>query len=188
VVEIVRQAERAPARNASKREKAEHSLEGIAKKEWAEGLRPDEEHAAPGAQVAKKKQATNRPNYEEAMKRMQRERHDRAWWSQRYQRIVLAGAGYYYWDSGYWYPAPGFDPENDSYSYDGPIYSYDDLAPDQVIASVQTQLQQIGYYTGAVNGVLDPQTRTAIANFQRDRDLPLTSAVDEATVKALELA
>ena len=84
------------------------------------------------------------------------------------------------------YPALGYDP-NYSYAYDGPIYAYGNLLPDQIIANVQTQLQQDGYYSGAINGSLDAATQAAIANYQRDQGLVVTATVDEPTVESLGL-
>src|SRR5678815_4770289 len=52
----------------------------------------------------------NGDNYAEAMRRYRHERHDHDWWKQHYIVIVLVGGGYYYHDSGYWYPAWGYDP------------------------------------------------------------------------------
>jgi hypothetical protein len=130
----------------------------------------------------------NRISFAEASRRYSRESHDRNWWRSHYSNFVLENGGYYYWDSGYWYPAWGYDPSYDTYSYDGPIYGYDGLNPDQVVADVQTQLQQDGYYNGAINGVLDPATQAAIAYYQRDHNLSITSVVDAATIKSLGLS
>ena len=33
--------------------------------------------------------------------------HDRNWWQNNYSRIILVGGGWWYWNDGYWYPAPG---------------------------------------------------------------------------------
>jgi len=110
--------------------------------------------------------------------------HDRNWWGSHYNRIVFVFGGWYYWNSGYWYPAWGYDP-NAYYFYDGPIYGYNDLPPDQVIANVQAALQEQGYYEGDVDGVLGPLTRAAIANYQRDQGLYITSAIDEPTLASL---
>jgi peptidoglycan hydrolase-like protein with peptidoglycan-binding domain len=62
------------------------------------------------------------------------------------------------------------------------------VLPDQIIANVQTQLQQDGYYSGAINGSLDAATQAAIANYQRDQGLVVTATVDEPTVESLGLA
>ena len=99
--------------------------------------------------------------------------------------IILVSGGWYYWHRGYWYPAWGYDPHYSYYPYDGPIYSYGGMAPDQVIANVQTALQEQGYYHGPINGVFGSDTRAAIANYQRDHGLYTTSAIDESTLAAL---
>ena len=130
---------------------------------------------------------SNRRSYFDALKRFRHERHDRNWWKQRCRTIVFANAGYYYLDAGYWYPAYGYDPAYDYYDYDGPIYTYGDLLPDQVIANVQSALQEAGYYNGPITGSLNPGTRAAIANFQRDYGLIITGAIDEPTVASLGL-
>jgi hypothetical protein len=111
--------------------------------------------------------------------------HDRGWWGGRYSRIGLFGGGYYYWDNGFWYPAWGYDPGYSYYPYDGPIYGYNNLPPDQVVANVQSALQEQGYYHGEVDGLLGPLTRAAIADYQRDHGLYITSAVDEPTLASL---
>lgn len=113
--------------------------------------------------------------------------HERVWWATHYNRVVLIGDGWYYWDAGYWYPAWGYDPAA-VYVYDGPIYSYDNLPPDEVIMSVQSELEFQGYYHGPIDGQLGPETRAAIADFQKDHELEVTSAVDEPTVNLLGLA
>jgi hypothetical protein len=113
--------------------------------------------------------------------------HERYWWRSHYNRIVLVGGGWYYWNVGYWYPAWGYDPGFAFYAYDGPIYSYDNLPPDQVILNIQSELQFEGYYDGPIDGLLGPETRTAIADYQHDHDLEITSAADEPTVESLGL-
>ena len=97
----------------------------------------------------------------------------------------MVSGGWYRWHAGYWYPAWGYDSQNSYYPYDGPIYAYGGLAPDQVIANVQAALQAQGYYHGLINGLLDPATREAIANYQRDQGLYTTSTIDEVTLEAL---
>ena len=129
----------------------------------------------------------NHDNYAEAKRRYRHERHDCDWWKQHYIVIVLVGGGYYYRDWGYWYPAWGYDLNNERYEYDGPIYTYGNLLPDQVIINVQRALQQLGYYAGDLNGSLGVDTRRALAAYQQDYGLDTTGAVDEATVRALGL-
>jgi len=121
-----------------------------------------------------------------AFRNYHRQWHDRNWWSSHYNRIVFVAGGWYYWNSGYWYPAWGYDPGY-YYPYDGPIYGYNSLAPDQVVLNVQDQLQRDGYYDGPVDGLLGPNTRQAIAAFQADHGLAVTSAVDQPTLATLGL-
>jgi hypothetical protein len=125
--------------------------------------------------------------YEEAFRRHWHEFHDRNWWHDHCDTIVFVTTGYYFLDGSYWYPAYGYDPLQSYYDYDGPIYTYSDLLPDEVIANVQTALQEAGYYFGSITGSLGVDTRAAIANFQRDYGLEITGAIDEATVEALGL-
>jgi len=129
----------------------------------------------------------NRRSYFDALRRFRHDRHDCKWWKQHCTTIVFAGTGYYYLDASYWYPAFGYDPAYDYYDYDGPIYTYGNLLPDQVIANVQAALQEAGYYLGPITGSLSPATRSAIANYQRDYGLIITGAIDQPTVESLGL-
>lgn len=110
--------------------------------------------------------------------------HDRGWWHHHHNRIVFVFGGWYYWNAGWWYPAWGYDPGS-YYVYDGPIYAYNDLPPDQVTANVQASLQEQGYYQGEVDGLLGPLTRAALADYQRDHGLYTTAAIDEPTLASL---
>jgi Putative peptidoglycan binding domain len=128
-----------------------------------------------------------RLSYSDAVKRFRHERHDRAWWRQHFTTIVLIGGGYYYFDAGYWFPAWGYDPGYESYDYDGPIYTYGNLLPDEVILNVQRALQAAGYYAGGLTGSLTAATRQAIANYQSDAGLIVNGIVDAPTVASLGL-
>jgi peptidoglycan hydrolase-like protein with peptidoglycan-binding domain len=57
-----------------------------------------------------------------------------------------------------------------------------------VIANVQGALQQQGYYQGEVDGLLGPQTRAALANYQRNHGLYMTSAIDRPTLESLGIS
>jgi hypothetical protein len=129
----------------------------------------------------------DRISHDEASRRHWHEWHDRNWWHNHCQTIVFVNTGYYFLDGSYWYPAYGYDPLQTYYDYDGPVYTYSNLLPDEVIANVQTALQNAGYYYGPISGSLSVDTRAAIANFQRDYELPITGAIDEPTVEALGL-
>jgi len=122
-----------------------------------------------------------------AFRNYNRQWHNRDWWRNHFHTIVFVSGGWYYWDTGYWYPAWGYAP-NAYYPYDGPIYGYASVSLDQEIVNVQTRLQREGYYAGPIDGQLGPMTRQAIAAFQADRGLAITSAIDEPTLDALGLA
>src|SRR5205823_3552310 len=51
-----------------------------------------------------------------------REHHNRDWWRRNNYRLVRYGGGYWYWNSGWWYPAYGYDPYYSHYVYNGPIF------------------------------------------------------------------
>jgi Putative peptidoglycan binding domain len=126
-------------------------------------------------------------SYAEALRRYRHARHTRYWWRRHFTVFVLVQGGYYYWDSGYWCPAWGYDPNYEAYDYDGPIFTYGNLLPDQVIINVQRALKNLGYYAGDVNGSLSPATRRALSAFQQDSRLEVNGIVDESTVHALGL-
>jgi putative peptidoglycan binding protein len=134
--------------------------------------------------------ARQRPvvSYADAVKRQHRERHSQIWWRNNYKIIVfVTGCGYYYWDAGYWFPALGYYPSYEYFDWDGPIYTYGELLPDQVIYNVQKALKELGYYSGSLTGSLSAALRSAIAAFQQDNELEASGAIDEPTVQALGL-
>lgn len=126
-------------------------------------------------------------NYASALRRYRPARHNRFWWRQHFAFIVLSGGGYYYFDSGYWCPAWGYDPNYEAYDYDGPIFTYGNLLPDQVILNVQRALTDLGYYGGPLSGSLSPATRYAISDYQRDNGLVANGVVDGPLVYSLGL-
>jgi len=126
-----------------------------------------------------------------AFRNYQRQWHDSGWWrdhcGDRIAFVTVYSQPFpFYFDAGYWYPAWGYYPDS-YYPYDGPIYGYNDLPPDEVIANVQTQLYNEGYYNGRIDGILGPDTRAAIADYQGDHGLAITAAIDEPTVESLGL-
>jgi hypothetical protein len=122
-----------------------------------------------------------------AFRNYHREWHNRDWWRSHYNRIVFVNSGWYYWNAGYWFPAWGY-ASSAYYAYDGPIYGYNGLAPDRVTVDVQSQLQRDGYYDGPIDGALGPMTREAIAAFQTDHGLAVTSVIDQPTLATLGIA
>ena len=111
--------------------------------------------------------------------------HDQGWWHNHYHNnITFVFGAPYYFNAGYWFPAWGYS-QNAYYAWDGPIYAYNHLPPDQVIANVQVSLQEQGYYHGDVDGLIGPLTRAAIADYQRDHGLYETASIDQPTLESL---
>ena len=110
--------------------------------------------------------------------------HDHDWWRRHCVAFVFFDLGWWGWYDGWWYPAWGYDPYS-YYDYNEPIYGYDGLSPEQIVATVQAQLQQLGYYQYTIDGRMGPLTRAAIARYQRDHLLPITSGIDPTTLGSL---
>jgi hypothetical protein len=115
--------------------------------------------------------------------------HDRVWWNSNHKHVVLIGGGWYYWKSGYWYPAWGYDESAAYYPYDGPIYVGKSAKPfDQIVADVQSILQEQGLYRGEVDGLVGPLTQEALAAYQTALGLEPTAAIDQPTLEALGMS
>jgi peptidoglycan hydrolase-like protein with peptidoglycan-binding domain len=78
-------------------------------------------------------------------------------------------------------PARQYDPVGDMQ------YDFQRWAPNEKVREVQQALWDKGYYDGPLDGVLNPAFRRAIWNFQRDKGLPRTATLDNATMVALDL-
>lgn len=115
--------------------------------------------------------------------------HDRGWWHSHHNHIILIGGGWYFWNAGYWYPAWGYDNSAAYYPYDGPIYVGSSPRPfDQVVADVQSVLQEAGYYHGEVDGLVGPLTQEALAAYQSAQGLEPTAAIDQPTLESLGIS
>jgi peptidoglycan hydrolase-like protein with peptidoglycan-binding domain len=58
---------------------------------------------------------------------------------------------------------------------------------DQIVADVQSALQEQGYYHGEVDGLLGPLTREALAAYQSAQGLYATATIDQPTLESLGL-
>jgi len=56
-----------------------------------------------------------------------------------------------------------------------------------VVTAVQSKLASLGYYHGAIDGVLGDESEAALARYQQDHDLSVTGTVTRATLRALGL-
>jgi hypothetical protein len=77
-----------------------------------------------------------------------------------------------------------------SYVSSRPVYrstrSYATVQP-SVELDVQRALRQRGYYQGALDGDIGPQSRAAIRSFQADSGLPANGVIDSSLLQALGL-
>jgi hypothetical protein len=87
--------------------------------------------------------------------------------------------------SGYhpysYYPYSGY---NNYYSYYTPTYGYNG----SMVAAVQRRLGQLGYYHGIVDGVIGPQTSSAIAAFESRNGLAVDGSISRPLLDQLGLA
>jgi peptidoglycan hydrolase-like protein with peptidoglycan-binding domain len=94
--------------------------------------------------------------------------------------------GIYPWD---FYPYYAYD----YYPYD----YYSDVEPnnqgynvaqaDQTVSAVQSDLAQLGYYNGPIDGVFGADTRTALTRYQIAYHLQVTGSLTSDTLQALGL-
>ena len=120
-------------------------------------------------------------------------------WDRRHAHF--SNGHWYCWDGAYWIGLDaGYYPWDfyPYYSYD--YYPYDyytDVEPvnqgyanqqaDPTISTVQTDLTQLGYYSGPVDGLFGADTRTALTRYQVDRGLQVTGSLTNETLQALGL-
>src|SRR6266853_698959 len=53
------------------------------------------------------------------------------------------------------------------------------------VQAVQTELTQLGYYNGPVDGIFGPTTRDAVAKYQMDKQLEVTGSLSPDTLQSL---
>jgi len=97
------------------------------------------------------------------------------------------------------YPYDDYGYATTGYPYDYYEYSpynYDDeqgYAPsDQdannaTVSAVQSKLAKLGYYRGAIDGVVGDETQAALARYQEKHDLSVTGTLTAATLQSLGL-
>ena len=94
--------------------------------------------------------------------------------------IVVPGPYYGpYYGGPYYYDAPYYDT--------APVVVGREVAGSSVVVDAQRALSTKGYYRGACDGVLGPQSRAAIRAWQADCRLPITGDLDARTLRSLAL-
>jgi Putative peptidoglycan binding domain len=130
-------------------------------------------------------------------------RHDANWhrdWDRRHahfhDRNVFIFIDGFWWGLGPWYyPYYAYGDYPDDY-YDDYPYDYDDQpaypgsdqnANNATLSAVQSKLAKLGYYLGAIDGILGDETEAALARYQEDHDLSVTGTLTAGTLQALGL-
>ena len=138
------------------------------------------------------------------------ERHDANWhqdWDRRH--IHFFHNRFFVFDDGFWFGLdPGFFPWDyypyyayDYYPYDYYPGYYADVDPyyyseggysstpvsDPTVTAVQTQLMQLGYYNGPVDGIYGRSTRDAVARYQIANQLDVTGSLSAQTLESFGL-
>jgi hypothetical protein len=105
------------------------------------------------------------------------------------------GYGDYPYDNSYDYPDDysGYINDGADYSPSQPYSYYNGYAPsgqysNTVVSAVQSKLNSLGYYHGAIDGIDGDETQAALARYQQDQDLSVTGTVTPATLRALDLS
>jgi len=134
------------------------------------------------------------------------ERHDTNWhgdWDRKH--VHFDHGRFFVFDDGFWWGLDdGYFPwdylpyyANDYYPYDyyTDVSPYDNestsynIAPADTttVQAVQTQLLQLGYYNGSIDGVFGPATRDAVARYQIAKQLSVTGSLSPDTLQSLRL-
>jgi len=138
------------------------------------------------------------------------ERHNSNWhtdWDRRHAHFFHNR--FFVFDDGFWFGLdPGFFPWDyypyycyDYYPYDYYSGYYADVDPnyygdggycsmpvsDPTVTAVQTQLVQLGYYNGSVDGIFGQSTRDAVAKYQIDKQLDVTGSLSAQTLQSFGL-
>jgi len=143
------------------------------------------------------------------------ERHEGNWhrdWDRRHAHFFHNR--FFVFDNGFWFGLDaGFYPWDYLPYYAGDYYPYDyytnaqpddNTAPanvqpddntepaynevpaaDSTVQAVQTELTQLGYYNGPVDGIFGPTTRDAVAKYQIDKQLDVTGSLSPDTLQSL---
>jgi hypothetical protein len=100
-----------------------------------------------------------------------------SFWAPGYNNYPYSYYGGYPYSTSYY----GGSPYN--YSYYGNGYGYGG----STVAAVQRRLGEMGYYQGAVDGVIGPRTRAAIAAFESRHGLAVDGTISRALLNRLGL-
>jgi hypothetical protein len=81
---------------------------------------------------------------------------------------------------------PGYYADSEPYYYDNGVYSSTPMQ-DPTVTAVQTELVQLGYFSGPADGIFGPTTRDAVAKYQIAKNLDVTGSLSPDTLQSLGL-
>ena len=81
---------------------------------------------------------------------------------------------------------PGYYADVEPNYYNENVYS-DEPMRDPTVSAVQTELTQLGYYGGPIDGIFGPTTRDAVAKYQIDKKLDVTGSLSAQTLQSFGL-
>ena len=93
-------------------------------------------------------------------------------------------SGYPYDYYGGYYPYDDYQDNNDN---DSTNAASDQYASNPTVSAVQSELAKLGYYNGAIDGVLGDETQAALARYQEDKNLSVTGTLTAGTLQSLGL-
>jgi hypothetical protein len=98
--------------------------------------------------------------------------------------------GFFPWDYLPYYPDDYYPYDYytnaDPYDYNGTTYNMGS-ADSTTVQAIQTQLFNLGYYSGSIDGVFGPTTRDAVAKYQIANHLNVTGSLSPDTLTSLGL-
>jgi hypothetical protein len=96
--------------------------------------------------------------------------------------------GYGYGGYGYGYGYPYYYRPTIGLAFSSPIYRgvpASGYYSDSLAVDVQRELRRHGYYHGAIDGAIGPESRGAIRAYQADRGLGVTGRIDSRLLRSL---
>jgi hypothetical protein len=114
------------------------------------------------------------------------------WWAWDGYNWIGLDAGFFPWDyfpyyAYDYYPYdyyPGYYADVEPYYYQDGVSDYVPT-PDPNVVAVQTDLANLGYYHGSIDGIYGRDTRDAVAQYQTDHNLNVTGTLTVQTLQAL---
>jgi Putative peptidoglycan binding domain len=114
----------------------------------------------------------------------------RSFHDRRHRLVIVDEFGFPFFP--FWYPywygyyPYGYYPYS-YYDYNRPVYGEPYGASGSIAVVVQQRLARAGYYHGAIDGVIGPQTRVAIRRYERAHGLRVDGVVSQQLITAMGL-